>query len=331
MRSPWEASADDRARVKELRTLVRKAKRGRVWKLSAEELRGLPDLYRFGSSLLAKIRTRGGEPELEALLPPLLIAAHGLLHVDQSRSDVSLIKRMSRYWLGQVPTVIREEWRLVALSAGLLYGMALVAYALVVQDLSMAYTLFYPSVVDNEVAQLRELQPGEAFRGNFNFGMEESAAAAGGIMSNNMRVTVTFFTTALLPPLYLRILIVNALMLGTYLGVASHWDQAWNIQTILWCHGVLELQAIVLAGTAGLILVRPVLFPGPYRRRIALAEGGRRSLAVLAATLPMLFAAGLIEGYVSPHAPLGVRLAVAIASGVLLVLWLGFGRVQRTE
>jgi hypothetical protein len=31
--------------------------------------------------------------------------------------------------------------------------------------------------------------------------------------------------------------------------------------------------------------------------------------------------AGLIEGFVSPHAPLAVRLAVAVASACALVLW----------
>ncbi|MBK7641585.1 MAG: hypothetical protein IPJ19_00820 [Planctomycetes bacterium] len=39
----------------------------------------------------------------------------------------------------------------------------------------------------------------------------------------------------------------------------------------------------------------------------------------------MLFCAGTIEAFVSPHAPLEVRVAVAAVSLVLMVLWFGFG------
>ena len=81
------------------------------------------------------------------------------------------------------------------------------------------------------------------------------------------RRAVLFFATSLLPPIYLILLCTNALMLGTYIAVAGHWDQAGAISSILWCHGVLEIQAIVLAGTAGLCLVRAWVRPGPWSRK----------------------------------------------------------------
>jgi hypothetical protein len=43
----------------------------------------------------------------------------------------------------------------------------------------------------------------------------------------------------------------------------------------------------------------------------------------------MLVAAGLIEGFVSPHAPEAVRLATAAVSGLCLVAWLGLGGLER--
>jgi uncharacterized membrane protein SpoIIM required for sporulation len=50
-----------------------------------------------------------------------------------------------------------------------------------------------------------------------------------------------------------------------------------------------------------------------------------RAWRLLAPVFPMLFVAGTIEGFVSPHAPLPVRVAVAGLSAAGLVLWIGFG------
>ena len=136
---------------------------------------------------------------------------------------------------------------------------------------------------------------------------------------------ILFFASALVPPLYVYVLGTNGLMLGTYTGVAGHWGEAGSISSILWCHGVLEIQAFILAGTAGLCLVRAWVRPGSWTRRYAMQLESKRALVLLAPVFPLLFVAGLIEGFVSPHAGLGVRLATAVATGGLLVLWAVFG------
>lgn len=321
-----EVAAEDRARVKNLATLVSRTGRRGPKALSEEDLRLLPHLYRFASSLLARLETSGEDQALLVRLRPLLLRAHGLLHRGVEGSTDRWGKRLANYWLRTVPGVIRGELGLVAVSLVLLYGLATIAYVLVSADLPLAYSLLDPASVDNEIAQLRALGPGESFRGNFTFGLGDSAGISGSIMGNNMKVAVLFFALALAPPLYVMVLATNALMLGTYTAVAGHWGQAGSISSILWCHGTLELQAIVLSGTGGLLLLRPLVAPGPHSRRQALRRDGQRALAVLAATFPMLFLAGVIEGFVSPHASFSVRLLVAALTGSLLVIWIARAR-----
>ena len=55
----------------------------------------------------------------------------------------------------------------------------------------------------------------------------------------------------------------------------------------------------------------------------------RRAWALLAPVFPFLTLSGLIEGYISPHAPFAIRIAVAVASGVLLVVWYLNGVARR--
>ena len=71
--------------------------------------------------------------------------------------------------------------------------------------------------------------------------------------------------------------------------------------------------------------------PGPWTRGTSLALASRRSWRILAPAFPMLFVAGWIEGYVSPHAPLGVRIGVAVLSALALVSWVAFGGREPRE
>lgn len=290
---------------------------------SAEELLELPRLYRHACTRLARLEDEGDRPASE--LAALVARAHGILLRDEPRASEPWSVRALRFLLQVSPRAIRAEWRLLACSFVLLYGLAALAWLGVRRDLDLAYSLLAPQVVEAEIEQLDGLAQGESFRGNFGFGLGESPVAAGWILLHNMGVGILYFASALLPPLYLYLLATNALMLGTYTAVAGHWGQAGAISSILWTHGVLEIQTLVLVGTAGLVLVRAWVRPGPYSRAHAMVRESQRALELFAPVFPLLVLAGLIEGFVSPHAPLPVRLAVAVASGAALVLWVALG------
>jgi len=318
----FAARAAKDAALERLRVLVA---RPRTSVMTDRDLLELPRLYRHACTRLARLEQEGEDPRLASELRARIAVAHGLLMIDEARAERPWPLRALDLVLRVSPRAIRAEWRLLTLSLVLLYGLALVAYGAVRRDLDLAYSLLPPAAVEKEIDQLAHLSAGEPFRGNFSFGLGESPVTAGWIMLHNLGVGVLFFASALLPPLYFYMLGSNALMLGTYTAVAGHWGQAGAISSILWTHGVLEIQALVLVGTAGLVLVRAWVRPGAYSRGHAMVRESRRALELLAPVVPMLVTAGLIEGFVSPHAPLAARLSVAGASALALVLWLALG------
>lgn len=282
----------------------------------------LPRLYRHACTALARLEARADDPRLLAEVRRLVGEAHGLQYRAAERRGVLATAAAAwTFLLEEAPRTIRREWRLLALSFGLVYGLACLSFAAVRNDLDLAPTLLHPAMVEAEIHQLQETADGEPFRGNFTFGLGESPQTAGWIMLHNMLVGVAFFVSALFPPLYLLLLATNGLMLGTYTAVAGHWGQAGAISSILWCHGVLEIQALCLAGCAGLALVRAWIRPGPWSRSHALRLESQTAWRMLAPVFPMLFAAGLIEAFVSPHAPFAVRIATAIGTGLLILGW----------
>jgi len=310
-----------------LRQLLTRSTGPASWK--AAELLTLPRLYRRACTVLARLEQDGENPRLLLEARTLVARAHALLVRERPRPLAELPQRLAQVFLRRSPRAIRAEWRLLALSLLLLYGLALLAWIGVSRDLDLAYSLLDPAAVETEMQQLADTAAGQPFRGNFTFGLGESPVTAGWIMLHNIGIGILFFASALLPPLYLYLLATNALMLGTYTAVAGHWGQAGAISSILWTHGVLEIQSIVLVGTAGLVLVRAWVRPGAYTRRHALVRESGRALELLAPVFPLLVIAGLIEGFISPHAPLGVRLAVALLSGLGLIAWVALGGRER--
>ncbi len=290
---------------------------------SDTELLELPRLYRHGCTRLA--RAADEDPHRTLRWRELVRAAHGLLFRPRDRELRSLPARAAELLLVATPRALRAEWKLLALTCALVYGLAALAWVSVARDLDLAFSLLDPAMIEQEIEQLEKLAAGESFRGNFTFGLGASPLTAGWIVLHNIGIGILFFASALFPPFYFYVLVTNALMLGAYTGVAGHWGQASAISSILWTHGVLEIQAVILAGTAGLVLVRAWIRPGAYTRRHALVRESRRALTLFAPVFPLLVVAGLIEGFVSPHAPLAVRLVVAVASGLALVAWVGLG------
>ncbi len=306
----------------ELRTLLERLPSGDVGRLSLAERQLLHHLQRRVSTLLARERTQQQNPEQERRLEELLVRTHAVLARQPGRGFLAQCRQVLDWFGSEVPRTIRAEWRLILLALVLLYGFAGIAFYAVRQDLELAYSLMNPAVVTSEIEQLQALKPGESFRGNFTFGLGESPHTAGWILAHNIGVGVLFFASGLLPILFLYLIALNGMMLGTYTAVAAHWNQAGEISGILWCHGTLELQAFVLAGAAGMLLMRAWLMPGPRSRRLALAEESQRALRLITAVFPMLVIAGLIEGFVSPHAGLEMRLSVAVVSGLALLVWI---------
>lgn len=323
--------SEEEARLDRLASLVGRVEGFGIGGMSEGDLIELPRLYRFAASEIARRETAGeGAAGASVERTRALVArAHAVLHRGLERETRGILARAIEFLGREVPRAIRAEWKVIAASFALVYGLALVSFGVVRNDLDYAWSLTSPEMVSQEIAQLEATAEGEPFRGNFTFGIGQSPTTAGWIMAHNMSVGVLFFGAGLIPPVFLLFLAINGLMLGTYTAVAAHWGQAGAISSILWCHGVIEIQAIVLAGAGGLVLVRAWIAPGPWSRGHAMAIESRRAWKLLAPVFPMLFVAGMIEGFVSPHAGFGVRVAVAVITGTGIVAWVVLGGRKR--
>ena len=125
--------------------------------------------------------------------------------------------------------------------------------------------------------------------------------AASAIMTNNLVVSFAAFAygvTAGIGTVWMMLL--NGMMIGVVGAATWHAGMAEQLWSFVAPHGVLELPAIFIAGGAGLEIARGMLFPGLLPRRESIAKAGGRASKLLLGTIPMLFVAGIIEGFLSP-------------------------------
>ncbi|MCA8979865.1 MAG: stage II sporulation protein M [Planctomycetes bacterium] len=317
------AARQDPKLLERLHKLSQKARR-KPRRLSDAELEDLPRLYRAAASISSRLVTRGDQPAAIRESKRVLAQAHAQLHAGLRSDDTPWYRRMLTLVFLEGPRSIRAEWRIVGFWMLLFYGLGALGYVLVANDLGMAFRLVPPAQVADAISQLDGLAPGEAWEGNFTFGLDASSSAAGMIMGHNLWVCVLWMISGVMPPLMAFFFANFALMIGAYVGIASHWGQDASIFSILMCHGTFELTAAILSGSAGTVIARGIVAPGRFSRSYAIRHAGQRALRLFAPTIPLLVAAGLIEGYVSPHAPTSVRLAFAGTSAVIMLIWFGW-------
>ena len=203
----------DLEHLRELRNLVRRLRSGGR-RDRPRRVEDFPRLVRHAASTLARLETRAESPQLTAQVRKLLSEAHGLQYQRPRTAPGTLLGRIWTLLMVDAPRTLRAEWRLLALTVILIYGLAALAFVAVARDLDTAPSLLSPAMVAQEIGQLEATAEGEPFRGNFTFGLGESPQTAGWIMVHNMGVGVIFFASALLPPVYLMVLSQNGLMLG---------------------------------------------------------------------------------------------------------------------
>jgi Uncharacterized membrane protein len=95
------------------------------------------------------------------------------------------------------------------------------------------------------------------------------------------------------------IMIYNGVMIGAFQYFFIERGLFFESFLTIWQHGVIEISCIVLAGAAGLVLAKGILFPRSYSRLDSFRINGRKSLTIIMGIMPLLVLSGAIEAYVT--------------------------------
>ncbi|UYW00391.1 stage II sporulation protein M [Flavobacterium agricola] len=147
------------------------------------------------------------------------------------------------------------------------------------------------------------------------------------ITTNNLLVGAKMYLYGFLCGIgTLYILLTNSIMVGAF--QTFFYTHGVFLESVrgIWLHGSMEIFAMVIEASAGLIMAGSILFPGTYSRLESIKKGFLNSFKIFISTLPFTVAAGLIEGFVtrwSKEMPNSVNyLIIAITLGCISFYYL---------
>ncbi len=148
-----------------------------------------------------------------------------------------------------------------------------------------------------------------------------------GITLNNVYVSFYVFLWGLLTPVGALLQIFrNGVMVGAFQAFFYHKNLLGVSTYAIMIHGTLELSAIVLAGGAGIILGKYLLFPGTYPRKDSFIYGVKKGVKIMIGLVPVFIVAGFLEGFVTRYynsMETGTNILI-IALSLAFIVWYFF-------
>jgi uncharacterized membrane protein SpoIIM required for sporulation len=303
--------------------MLSRAQRTGLRGFSEQELVDFVARYRALAADLARLQTasEGRDTSSTFALGRLVAGGHNVLYRRRPPSP-----RAARDYLAfDIPREIRRSAVPVLLSATLLFLPMAVAYISVVREPAAALDLLPAAMIDRaETAADRA----RSDAGYIDIGEAMRPLAASAIIANNVQVSFAAFSFGITAGIgTVLVLVTNGVSIGSVLGLYASKGMLTLILSFIAPHGILELSAIAIAGGAGLLLASAILMPGAQTRGEALVERAQRALRLLAGTVVLLIAAGIVEGMYSPSSwPFEAKLFVSALTAVAMTVWLTRGR-----
>lgn len=307
----------------ELDTLLRRAELEGVHVLGLDGARRMAKLYRVVSSDLLRARTELVDAAVVDSLNDLVGRGYSIVHGAEERRTSGAV---TNFVLRGYPRLVRSERKLFMLAAFVLAVGAVVGAGAMARDPG-ATTVLIPE--DHMMRSPTERVDDDAESGPAS--AQKSALFTTFLFTHNIRVSFLLFALGMTAGAgTLALLAYNGVPLG---ALAVHYH-AHGKAAFFWAwilpHGIIELTAICLAATGGLVLARAIVSPGRRPRREAVAEAGKRATQLVLGTMPIFVLAGLVEGTVSqlhpPHVPFALKYATAaLVSGAVwaYLIWAG--------
>lgn len=301
----------------QLERIIGAMERGRLRKLSDEDVLALPALYRTAASSLAVARETSLDAATLAYLEALVQRAWYQVYGPRQ----GFARWLSEFLGGSLSAAVRAIWLDICIALAAMVTGAVAGWLLVSQDEDWYWTLVPSQFADTRVPGASRATLLEAL------GTGDSAAGLTGfaafLFQNNAGVSILAFALGFafgIPTVLL--LLKEMATLGAMLWLFS--TQGLTIDFVAWLsvHGTTELFAILLAGAAGLHVGRAMAFPGDRSVMAATASAGRRAATVMVGVVLMLAVAALLEAF--PRQLVGETWERLVIGGAMLAGWLAY-------
>lgn len=265
----------------------------------------ISDIYVEVTDDLSYARTFYPKSNTETYLNGMGSQVHQLLYATKKESK----SRIVAFWKTEFPLAFYPHQRMLLL-AFLVFSFFVVAGCFsAANDGQFVRLILGDAYVNMTLDNIEKGDPMAVYK------QQGEASMFLGITINNIRVAMMAFVYGILAGIgTLYVMMQNGIMLGSFQYFFYSKGLLWESVRTIWIHGTIEISVIVIAGAAGLVLGRSLLFPGTYSRLVSFKMGMNLGLKILVSTLPLFVLAGFLEGFVTRHTEMPDWLAILIIS-----------------
>jgi uncharacterized membrane protein SpoIIM required for sporulation len=215
--------------------------------------------------------------------------------------------RIIGFWKTELPVVIKKYHR------ELLYSFLIFLFFAVMAAFSSANDqTFVRGVLGSGYVEMTEqnIAKGDPFG---VYKDQDSLTMFLWIAVHNVQVSFMIFVMGILGGLgTIWMLFKNGVMLGAFQYFFFSKGLGWKSVLVIWIHGTLEISSIIIAGGAGLVLAKSLLFPGTYKRLPSLKKGARDGIKMMIGLVPVFIMAAFLEGFITRYSQMPIWLSIFI-------------------
>jgi len=255
--------------------------------LSPEQL---SDIYVELSDDLSYSKTFYPKSNTTKYLNGLASAAHQKIYRSKKESG----NRIISFFTKEFPSEFHKHQKQLLLSFLIFLGFTIIGAFSAASDSAFVRSILGDAYVNMTLENIANNDPMAVYKE-----MTETDMFLG-ITINNIRVSLMAFSLGVLAGIgTIFMLMQNAIMLGSFQYFFYDKGILWESARTIWIHGTIEISVIIVAGCAGLVVGKSILFPGTYSRLKSFTMGIKDGLKIVVSTIPFFIIAGFLEGFVT--------------------------------
>ena len=204
--------------------------------------------------------------------------------------------RFLNFWKNELPLLVfdsRKELLLSLLVFVLAFSIGVFSS---INDPDFCRTILGDQYVDMTIANIENDDPMAVYKSQNQIDMFL------GISLNNLWVSFITFIFGIVASIgSVGILLINGIMIGSFQYFFIEKGLFWESFLTVWLHGTIEVSCIILAGAAGIVLGKGLIFPGTLSRVQSFQFSAVRGLKLFIGIVPLIVLAALIESFITRY------------------------------